>query len=335
MSLGSISAVKARVPKKPKEENAMKKGGKAKVKDESIKQIVNVNVNSDMIKPRRKQAKRSKKKEKKIAGDMVVLHKGMPPGMSRVAPMPPSSIMGATRLQSPGLAFGSMPGPLQASSYGSAPQVAKPFSRVEFIGSSDALYNRNRIKSDDIMIQVNPSDIIPDITPSKRLIPSSNPNTPYDYKANELHDFMSDQVMVGRTPILARADITPSQRALPSQPSAGALMAQRRVQVNWSRGSQTDSEPMEPEAAPEKGVDIPNAGRPPMSSKEAMAEAPRKPSFSIAGQAVKQLGPRVASTGKAKYQVIGSDEVIHAKNDEVQRKARGGSVFPFFAHHQD
>jgi hypothetical protein len=304
----------------------MKRGGKA-MKDESVKQVVNVMVNSDMKKPRMKKAKKAKKKL--VAGDMVMLQSGR-------IPAPKSGVMGAGRLQSPGLLFGgAMPSPLQSSSYATAPQVAKPFSRVEFIGSSDEFYNRNRNKSDDIMISVNPSDIIPDVTPSQRLIPSHNPNTPYDYKANEYHDFMTNQVMVGRTPVLARADTTPSERAVASQPSAGYLMTHSplRATVNNLRKALDASEP---EIAPEKGDDIPNAGRA-MSSKEALAS----PNAHEYYKARAMASPQVQNTLKKNFPghsriITDSPEVVPNPTlrpaDQrtpgfAYQKARGGSVF--------
>lgn len=187
MPLGSISAVKARVPKKAKEEaDAMRRGGK------------------------KKKAKRGKKAK---AGDMVMLQSG------KVPITPAGGVMGAGRLQSPGLLFGgAMPGPLQSTTYATAPQVAKPFSRIEFIGSSDEFYNRGRNKSDDVVVPVNPSGIAPDNTPSRRLIPSNNPNAPvlitYNYNASLPFE--------GEVPRLNNS-FRESVRAMPSQPTTGNL----------------------------------------------------------------------------------------------------------------
>lgn len=156
-------------------------------------------------------AKKKRTKRGKKAGDMVVLQKGMPPMAS--------GAMGALRLQSPGMVFGGgLPATLQSTTYASAPQVAKPLSRVEFVGSSDAFYNRNRNKSDDIVLQVNPSDIAPDVTPSRRLVKSENPNAPPLITYN----IISSLPFQGEQPRL-NDSFRQSVRAMASQPTTGYM----------------------------------------------------------------------------------------------------------------
>ena len=195
--------------------DAMKKGGKAKRKggtkkaSQSMKQSVKVNVN---------------------VGDSVLLHKGKAPIGKLIGD--------AKRLMSPGHLYGGgLPAPLSSSAYMSAPAVATPLSRVEFIGSSDAFYNRNRNKSDDVPIQVNPSEIKPDIKPSKRLIENKNtvetPDSGLDisrsiqkaqdaigYSRKLLESFQGEQPRVGG------ANLKPSERAVASQPSTGFVNTQ-------------------------------------------------------------------------------------------------------------
>ena len=164
--------------------------------------------------------KKAKGKAKAKAGDMVMMHKGLPPsGFGGGAGM----LGGGSvhRMAGPGMAFASAPATLGGASMAAPPAVARPLSRVEFIGSSDAFYNRGRIKSDDFVVQVNPSDIVPDVTPSKRLIPSKNPN------AMPLTDYRTYNQFVfqGETPRLNQIQMKPSSRAVASQPTDGYSMS--------------------------------------------------------------------------------------------------------------
>ncbi len=195
--------------------DAMKKGGKAKRKGgkkkasqsmkQSVKQSVKVNVK---------------------VGDSVLLHKGKAPLAKLVGD--------AKRLVSPGNLYGGgLPAPLRSSAYMSAPSVAMPLSRVEFIGSSDAFYNRNRNKSDDIPIEVNPSEIKPDITPSKRLIENKKAVETPDSglalsrmketmnKAQTIMERALKMPFQGEQPRVGEANLKPSERAVVSQPSTG------------------------------------------------------------------------------------------------------------------
>lgn len=195
----------------------MKKGGKAKkpkrAKKGSQNMTQNVKVNVKV-------------------GDSVLLRKGNAPQ--------PKEVGIAKRLMTPGSVFGGgLPIPLMRSSYMNAPAVAQPLSRLDFISSSDALYNRNRNKYDDIHVPVNPSEIKPDITPSKRLLPDKKavetPDTGLAFsRAIELANtalastgkalasskqFLSS--FQGETPRVNDLNLEPSKRAVASQPTPG------------------------------------------------------------------------------------------------------------------
>lgn len=177
-----------------------------------------------------KKAKKAKKvKAKKAkAGDTVMLHRGNVPGYGGgIGALSGGSVH---RMASPGNLYGGgLPGPLQSSYYASAPAVAHPLSRVEFIGSSDSYYNRNRVKSDDIQIPVNPSDIQPDVKPSIRFQPSRNPNEPVpssQYTQNIYYNWQ------GEIPRVNDLNMRPSVRAMDSKPSTGYLMTNPVIQMD-------------------------------------------------------------------------------------------------------
>ena len=188
-----------------------KKGGKVKkakkAKSDRISQNVKVNV--------------------KI-GDSVMLRKGNVP----VAKNNPGE---AKRLFSQGSVFGGgLPRPLQSMTYMSAPPVAAPLSRMDFIGSADAYYSRNRNKHDDIPIEVNPAGIKADITPSKRMVQNNKAVETPDaglalaralQKTQDLLNapLSSSTPFQGDVPRIGGANLTPSGRALPSQPSTGFM----------------------------------------------------------------------------------------------------------------
>ena len=188
----------------------MKKGGKAK-KDKRAK------------KPKKPRAKKA------VKGDSVMLLPGNVPkfgGGSGV--MSGGSVH---RLASPGNLYGGgLPGPLQPSSYGSVPSVSNPLSRVEFIGSSDAYYNRNRVKSDDIPIDVNPSGIRAEVRPSIRLQPSSNPNAMPSVQYTQYNQ----HVWYGENPRVNDLNMKPSVRAMSSKPTTGYLMTHEPIRVDES-----------------------------------------------------------------------------------------------------
>jgi hypothetical protein len=188
--------------------DAMKKGGKAK----------------------RKGGKKKGKKAK--AGDAVILHKGNVPRGGGVGI--------AQRMMTPGNVFGGgLPAPLQTVSYASAPAVARPISRMEFVGSSDAYYNRNRNKTDDIQVEVNPSEIRPDVRPSIRLQPSSNPNAfpPVQYTMYNQSNWY------GEVPRLNEIQTRPSVRAMASQPSTGWNLTHAPILMDVAGVGHLDSEP--------------------------------------------------------------------------------------------
>jgi hypothetical protein len=192
----------------------MKKGGKVKGKksksekmSQKVSQSVNVNV--------------------KI-GDSVLLRKGNAPRRSNPGV--------AKRFSSQGSAFGGgLPAPLKSVSFASAPQVVMPLSRMDFIGASDSHYNLNRNRRDDIPIEVNPSGIRADITPSIRAVQNTNavatPDTglataralqksydALDSGSRRIYDMMQFE---GEVPRIGGANLQPSSRATPSQPASG------------------------------------------------------------------------------------------------------------------
>jgi hypothetical protein len=77
------------------------------------------------------------------------------------------------RLAGPGNMYSQIPQPLASGSYGIAPSSAVPMTHPYFVAGAN---RQQQDKRDDIVQIVNPSDIQPDLTASKRLIPSSNKN---------------------------------------------------------------------------------------------------------------------------------------------------------------
>jgi hypothetical protein len=194
---------------RPKE---YKKGGKVKKdkkpkKAPAMSQKVNVNVK---------------------VGDSVLLRKGNAPRRSNPGV--------AKRFLSQGSAFGGgLPRPLQSMAYASAPPVAMPMGRMDFIGSGEVPYNRGRDRRDDIPINVNPSNIRSDVSPSIRAVSSSSEvETPdrglaiarmlqkgYDSlgpSSQRIYDNLSFQ---GEVPRIGGANLKPSSRVVASQPSTG------------------------------------------------------------------------------------------------------------------
>jgi len=191
----------------------LKKGGKVKkdkkprkAKAPSTSQNVNVNV--------------------KI-GDSVLLRKGNAPRRGNPGV--------AKRFLTQGSAFGGgLPRPLQSISYGSAPQVATPMSRMDFVGASDALFNLNRNKRDDIPIEVNPSGIRADVSPSIRAVKGKSVESPDSglsasrssagvQAMREAFANMPQAIFQGEVPRVGGADLSPSGRAMPSQPTGGFI----------------------------------------------------------------------------------------------------------------
>jgi len=144
----------------------------------------------------------------------------------------------AKRLLSQGSAFGGgLPGPLNASSYGSAPQVAQPLGRMDFInsGESSYYYNRRRDQRDDFQPRANPSGIRADVSPSIRAVSSSSavasPDTGLSASRSsagvqamrEAFANMPQAIFQGEVSRVGGANLAPSGRALPSQPTTGFI----------------------------------------------------------------------------------------------------------------
>jgi len=204
---------------RPKE---YKKGGKVEM---SNKQIVNVKVNvGDVLK--KKAPKPRKARKPKPVGDTVLLREGNVPARKR----PGLHV----RFLSPGSAFGGgLPAPLNSASYGSAPPVAQPLGRMDFIGSGEVPYSRGRDRRDDIPINVNPSGIHADVKPSMRAVSSSSavasPDTglelsrlrgSYDALSPEYQRIYDKMQFQGEVPRLNDPNLQPSIRASASSSSS-------------------------------------------------------------------------------------------------------------------
>lgn len=160
---------------------------------------------------RRKAPKRRRAKAK--VGDTVYLLPGK-------APMPPIHHT-HKRLATPGQLYSELPKVLRQQSYGAAPFAYRPMTQHEFVAAGDKMYGRGRNFYDDIMINVNPSNIQPNRVPSKRIVPSSNKNAMPLVEA----PVVSSLPFRGDTPTIhLTADRTPSMRAAPSQPSSAAFV---------------------------------------------------------------------------------------------------------------
>ena len=127
------------------------------------------------------------------------------------------------RLTSPGQLYGNLPKVLRPQSYGTAPAAYRPMTQHEFLAAGDRMYNRGRNFYDDIMINVNPNNIQPNVKPSKRITPSVNKNAlpPIQQPIASSLPFQSEQPAVHLV-----ADKTPSVRAVSSQPSTGFVSTQ-------------------------------------------------------------------------------------------------------------
>jgi hypothetical protein len=203
----------------------MKKGGKVEM---SNKQIVNVKVNVGDL-PKKKAPKPRKARKPKPVGDTVLLREGNVPARKR----PGLHV----RFLSPGSAFGGgLPAPLNSASYASAPPVAQPLGRMDFIGSGEVPYSRGRDRRDDIPINVNPSGIRADLKPSMRAVSSSSavasPDTglelsrlrgSYDALSPEYQRIYNNLAFQGEVPRLNDPNLQPSMRASASRPTAGQL----------------------------------------------------------------------------------------------------------------
>lgn len=260
----------------------MKKGGKVKkakkAKGEKMSQKVSQNVKVNV----------------KI-GDSVLLRKGNAPRRSNPGV--------AKRFLTQGSAFGGgLPGPLQSISYASAPQVATPLSRMDFISGSDALFNLNRNKRDDIPVEVNPSGIRTDLTPSMRAVKSSSAvETPdsglaharalqkgYDALSASSQKIYDQFAFQGDVPRIGGANLTPSGRALPSQPSTGFMNTKASMIGATPGGASSSSEGLDDyrfqaQSAYDRPPELPLAELPGMGKEEAAqpAVSAKKPRVSM------------------------------------------------------
>jgi hypothetical protein len=245
----------------------MKKGGKVKkakkAKAPAMSQSVKVNV--------------------KI-GDSVLLRKGNAPRRSNPGV--------AKRFLTQGSAFGGgLPAPLSSLTYASAPQVATPLSRMDFIGASDALFNLNRNKRDDIQVPANPSGIRADVTPSMRAVSSSSavetPDTGlsiaralqkgYDALSASSQKIYDKFAFQGEVPRIGGANLTPSGRAVASQPTTGFVNTKgSMIGANpggESSGGSLDDYKFSAQSAYDRPPEIPLAELPGMGKQEASSPA--------------------------------------------------------------
>ena len=128
------------------------------------------------------------------------------------------------RLAGPGKMYADIPYPLASGSYGIAPSSAVPMTHPYFVAGSN---RQQQDKRDDILQVVNPAGIQSDLTPSKRLIPSSNKNAMP----------LVNQPVLSKLPFqgdIARLAMASSalRRAVENQPSAGGIMANKISQVD-------------------------------------------------------------------------------------------------------
>lgn len=158
-----------------------------------------------------KPVKKAKRVRKENVGDVVYLVRGNAP----------SQYQPTRRLVAPGQLYGNLPKVLRPKSYASAPAAYRPMTQHEFISAGDKMYGRGRNFFDDIMTNVNPSNIQSNKVPSKRLVQSYNP-----YTAPTVNQpTISSLPFRGDTPAIhLTADRTPSMRAVPSQPSPAAFV---------------------------------------------------------------------------------------------------------------
>jgi len=123
------------------------------------------------------------------------------------------------RLAGPGKMFADIPHPLASGSYGVAPSSAVPLTHPYFVAGAN---RQQQDKRDDILQVVNPAGIQSDLTPSSRLIPSSNKNAMP----------LVNQPVLSKLPFqgdIARLAMASSalRRAVENSPSAGGIMANR------------------------------------------------------------------------------------------------------------
>jgi len=123
------------------------------------------------------------------------------------------------RLAGPGNMFADIPRPLASGSYGVAPSSAVPMTHPYFVAGAN---RQQQDKRDDILQVVNPAGIQSDLTPSKRIVPSTNPNAMP----------LVNQPVLSKLPFqgdIARLAMTSSalRRAVESSQSAIGIMANR------------------------------------------------------------------------------------------------------------
>lgn len=160
---------------------------------------------------RRKAPKRKRRAAKKNVGDFVYLIPGNAPRHYQTE----------RRLATPGQLYSELPKVLRPQSYGAAPAAYRPMTQHEFVSAGDKMYGRGRNFYDDIMVNVNPSNIQPNRKPSKRIVQSYDQNTAPTVN----QPIMSSLPFRGDTPTIhLTADRTPSVRAAPSQPSPAAFV---------------------------------------------------------------------------------------------------------------
>jgi hypothetical protein len=169
------------------------------------------------------------------------------------------------RLAGPGNMYAQIPQPLASGSYGVAPSSAVPMTHPYFVAGGN---RQQQDKRDDVLQVVNPSGITPDLTPSMRMIPSSNKNAMPLVNAPVL----SKLPFQGDIPRINDM-YTPQERAIASQPSAGGIQA-NQLSTPSSPPSilGADESSMEPEPEPESEPETAAVSEAPMQEVEAPGE---------------------------------------------------------------
>lgn len=313
-----------------KDQRAYKKGGKVVM---SNKQIVNVKVNVGDL-PKKKAPKPRKARKPKPVGDTIMLRAGNVPASKR----PGLHV----RFLSPGSAFGGgLPAPLNSASYASAPPVAQPLGRMDFVGSGEGIHNRGRDRRDDIPINVNPAGIRSDVNPSMRAVSNSgavaSPDTGLDlsrlrdsYNAlspeyQRIYDKMQFQ---GEVPRLNDPSLQPSIRASASRPTAGQLASSSASSYREGDGGSEELlryKPDEYVPAPASLAGASSASAMPSSASamRSISQPGRERSFITTltrrPQAERENYPPEALYGPSKQKREGPSD--------YQQLRRGGSVF--------
>jgi hypothetical protein len=182
------------------------------------------------------------------------------------------------RLAGPGKMFADIPHPLASGSYGVAPSSSVPLTHPYFVAGAN---RQQQDKRDDILQVVNPAGIQSDLTPSSRLIPSSN-NNAMPLVNNPVLSKLPFQGDIARLAMASSA----LRRAMENKPSAGGIMANRisdtadiaRQLNNLFSGQEPELGPVSPDESDQKyesvGARVAGAGPGRRREKEMLTYGP-------------------------------------------------------------